>query len=60
MNAETSLADVMHGYGTITLYTKHGGMVLPRDRELLKHYADREIVFMWVNRIDRHAYIQIR
>lgn len=59
-SGKTILADVMYGYGTITLCTKHGGMILPCDRGLLKHYADREIVSMWVNCIDRHAYIQIR
>ena len=60
MNTKTVLADVMYAYGTIILYTKHGGMVLPCDRGLLKHYADREIVSMWVNPVDCHAYIQIR
>lgn len=54
------LSDVMYKYGTTTVYSGNGGVICSWDRDLLKHYAGREIVFMWVNCIDCHAYIQIR
>ena len=54
------LADVMYQYGTITLYSGNGGIICPWERNLLKHYTNREIVSMWVNPVDCHAYIHIR
>lgn len=54
------LSDAMYQYGTITVYSGNGGIICPWDRELLKYYADREIVSIWVNPVDRHAYIQIK
>lgn len=54
------LLDVMYQYASITIYSMNGGIICPWDRCLLKHYADREIVFIWVNPVDRHAFIHIR
>lgn len=54
------LSDVMYQYGTITVYSGNGGIICPWERELLKYYADCEIVFIWVNPINCHAYIQIK
>lgn len=54
------LADVMYLHGEITVYSGNGGIICPWEREFLKYYADREIVSMWVNPVDCHAYIQIK
>lgn len=54
------LSDVIYKYGEITVYSGNGSIICPWERELLKHYADREIVFMWVNPVDCHAFIHIR
>lgn len=54
------LSDIMYQYGEITIFSGNGGIICPWDRNLLKHYANREIVFMWVNPVDCHAYVQIR
>ena len=54
------LSDVMSKYGQITLYSENGGIICSWERDLLKYYANREIVSMWVNCIDRHAFIHIR
>lgn len=54
------LSDVMYKYATITLYSGHGGIICPWERHLLKYYADREIVSIWVNPVDCHAFIHIR
>lgn len=54
------LSDVMYQYGQITLYSGNGGIICPWERDLLKYYANREIVSMWVNCIDCHAFIHIR
>lgn len=40
------LSDVMYKYGEITLYSGNGGIICSWERELLKYYADREIVSM--------------
>ena len=55
-----TLSDFMYKYGTITVYSEHGGMIHTWERDLLKHYKDRKVVSVWVNPIDRHAFIQIR
>lgn len=57
---EKILSDVMYAYGHITVYSGNGGIIFPWDRDLLKHYANRRIVFMWVNPVNCDAYIQIR
>ncbi len=54
------LSDVIYKYGKITVYSGNGGIICPWDRNLLKHYAKREIVFMRVNPIDYHAYIHLK
>lgn len=54
------LSDVMYKYGEITLYSGNGGIICPWERELLKYYTDREIVSMWVNPVDCHAFIHIK
>lgn len=54
------LSDVMYKYGEITLYSGNGGIICPWERELLKYYADREIVSIWGNPVDCCAYIQIK
>lgn len=55
-----TVSDFMYKYGTITIYSEHGGMVCPWDRDLLKYYKNREVVFVWINPVDCHAYLQIR
>lgn len=55
-----TLSDVMPKYATITVYSGHGGIISPWERELLKHYQSRQIVNLWVNPIDCHAYIKIK
>lgn len=59
-NKKKNLADVIYKYGEITAYSGNGGIICPWDRDLLKHYVSREIVFMRVNPVDCHAYIQIK
>ena len=54
-----TLSDVMQ-YATITIYSGNGGIIFPWERELLKHYQSRQIVNIWVNPIDCHAYIKIK
>lgn len=54
------LSDVMYQYASITIYSMNGGIICPWERELLKYYTDREIVSIWVNPVDYHAYIQIK
>ena len=54
------LSDFMYNYGRITVYSGHGGMIHTWERDLLKYYKDRKVVFVWVNPIDRHAFIQIK
>ena len=46
-------------HGTITIYSKNGGVVYPWDRKLLKHYKDRPVLHVWVNPVDVHAYVKI-
>lgn len=54
------LSDVMYQYASITIYSGNGSIICSWERELLKYYADREIVSIWVNPVDRHAFIHIR
>lgn len=54
------LSEVMYKYGEITLYSGNGGIICPWEKELLKYYADCEIVFIWVNPVDCHAFIHVR
>lgn len=54
-----TLSDVMQ-YAAITVYSGNGGIISPWERELLKHYQSRQIVNIWVNPIDCHAYIKIK
>lgn len=54
------LSDVMYQYASITIYSGNGGIICSWERELLKYYADREIVSMWVNPVDCHAFIHIK
>lgn len=53
------LKDIMYKYGTITVYSGNGGVVSPWDRELLRHYAGRPVLNIWVDPVDIHAYIKI-
>lgn len=55
-----TLLDVMPKYATITIYSGHGGIISPWERESLKYYQSRQIVNIWVNPIDCHAYIKIK
>ncbi|MDE7266655.1 MAG: hypothetical protein K2N89_04230 [Lachnospiraceae bacterium] len=55
-----TLSDFMYKYGRITVYSEHGGMIHTWERDLLKYYKDRKVVFVWVNPINCHAYIQIK
>lgn len=55
-----TLSDVMPKYAAITVYSGHGGIISPWERNLLKHYQSRQIVNIWVNPIDCHAYIKIK
>lgn len=56
---EKTLSDVMQ-YATITVYSGHGGIISPWEREFLKHYQSRQVVNLWVNPVDCHAYIKIK
>lgn len=53
------LNDILHKYGTITVYSRNGGAVYPWDHGLLKHYKDRPVLHVWVNPVDVHAYVKI-
>ena len=55
-----TLSDVMPKYATITIYSGHGGIISPCEREFLKHYQSRQVVSIWVNPVDCHAYIKIQ
>lgn len=54
------LSDIMRKYAQITVYSGNGGIICPWERELLRYYSNREIVYMWVNPVDCHAYIHIK
>ncbi|MCM1218799.1 MAG: hypothetical protein NC548_30310 [Lachnospiraceae bacterium] len=53
------LKDIMYKYSTITAYSGNGGTIYPWDRKLLRHYAERPVLDIWVNPVDIHAYIKI-
>jgi len=53
------LNDILYKYGTMTIYSGNGGMVYPWNRELLKHYKSRPVLYIWVDPIDIHAYVKI-
>ncbi len=55
-----SLSDVMSKYATITVHSGYGGIISPWERELLKYYQSRQIVNIWINPVDCHAYIKIQ
>lgn len=54
------LADLMYRYGTITISSGHGGRVCSHERDLLRHYRNREVMNLWVDPVDCHAYVTIR
>lgn len=54
------LADLMSRYGAITVSSGHGGRVYSYERDLLRHYRNREVIHLWVDPVDCHAYATIR
>lgn len=54
------LSDAMAKYGTITAYSGCGGTIYPWEREQLKHYRNCQIVSLWIDPVDCHAYIKIK
>ena len=54
------LADLIRRYGTITVSSGHGGRVYSYERDLLKHYRNREVINLWVDPVDCHAYVTIK
>lgn len=54
------LSNAMAKYGTITAYSDHGGIIFPWEREQLKHYRNRQIIHIWIDPVNCHAYIKIK
>lgn len=57
---KTILSDLLSKYGTITVSSEHGGRVHSYERDLLKHYKNREVIYLWIDPVDCHAYVTIK